>query len=149
MKVFCRLMLGILLVTFLPACATQVPVKEPVPDEAVRFQVTGEGLVADTRKGLMWAPAPDHDVDWYQAEEYVKSLQLGGYTDWRLPTLDELKSLYLQEKALTALRFSKWAWTSNVAGQDAWLFNFEYGVEFTDTLIDSRTNRVLPVRALK
>ena len=149
MNVFCRLMLGILFVTFLPACAKQVPLKGTALDEKARFHVSEQGLVTDTQMGLMWAPAPDRDVNWEQAEEYVKSLKLGGYTDWRLPTLSELKSLYQQERALTALHFSRWAWSSEVTGSSASLFNFDHGVEFIDDLVDSRTNRVLPVRVQK
>jgi hypothetical protein len=153
-KVICRLMLGISLVTVLLACAKQVP---PMGGTALegkdRFIVSKEGLVTDTQTGLMWAPAPDRDVNWEQADEYVKNLILGGYSDWRLPKLSELRSLYQQEKALTALQFSKWAWTSDMqtglSSASAWLLNLDNGTEFIDDLVDSRTNRVLPVRVQK
>ena len=148
MKVICRSMLGILLVTVLLACATQVPMGGTAQDDKGRFKVSKEGLVTDSQTGLMWAPPPNRDVNWNQADEYVKNLKLGGYSDWRLPKLSELKSLSKQKTALKALHFSKWAWTSDMqpALASAWLVNLDNGSEFTDNLVDSRSNRVLPVR---
>jgi|WetSurMetagenome_2_1015567.scaffolds.fasta_scaffold357677_1 hypothetical protein len=149
MKVICRLMLGILLVTVLLACAKQAtPMGETSLNGKARFTVSKEGLVTDFQTGLMWAPAPDRDVNWNQADEYAKNLKIGGYSDWRLPKLRELKSLYKQEKALRALHFTKWAWTSDMhpALTSAWLLNLDNGSEFVDNVVDSRTNRVLPVR---
>ncbi len=54
----------------------------------------GDGTVTDTPNGLMWqqATAPN-TYDWAQASSYCESLSFAGYTDWRLPTIDELKSL--------------------------------------------------------
>lgn len=48
----------------------------------------------DPSTGLMW-PAKDHSkaVTWHKAESYCRKLHLAGYSDWRLPTLDELASL--------------------------------------------------------
>ena len=33
-------------------------------------------------------------TSWEKANEYVKNLDLGGYTDWRLPSREELLDLY-------------------------------------------------------
>jgi hypothetical protein len=32
-------------------------------------------------------------INWNQANEYCSALHLGGFSDWRLPTLDELKAI--------------------------------------------------------
>ena len=32
-------------------------------------------------------------MDWDSAMEYAKNLRLGGYNDWRLPTIEELKEI--------------------------------------------------------
>ncbi|RWX51747.1 pre-peptidase C-terminal domain-containing protein, partial [Candidatus Electrothrix marina] len=43
---------------------------------------------------LMWQKTDDGIFrDWWDAETYCDDLQLGGYTDWRMPTFDELNSL--------------------------------------------------------
>ncbi len=49
----------------------------------------------DPATGLMWARQDNGgDVNWYQARDYCRSLTLAGYSDWRLPTIDELQGIY-------------------------------------------------------
>ncbi len=45
----------------------------------------------------MWA-AKDNgkDVTWHKAVRYCRNLQLAGYSNWRLATLDELASLVVK-----------------------------------------------------
>jgi len=54
----------------------------------------GNGIIKDTVTGLMWqkATAPGA-YTWDEARAYCESLSLGGFTDWRLPTLTELYAL--------------------------------------------------------
>jgi hypothetical protein len=45
--------------------------------------------------GLMWTKKDNgYDVDWQQATNYCRNLQLAGYSGWRLPTIDELLGIY-------------------------------------------------------
>ena len=63
----------------------------------------GDGTVTDNVTGLMWQQSPDADGDgdidaddkltYDAAIGRADTLNLGGYTDWRLPTIKELYSL--------------------------------------------------------
>jgi len=50
----------------------------------------GNGICKDLKTGLMWQVRKSHKFyTEKEAEKYVKSLRLGGYSDWRLPTKKE------------------------------------------------------------
>ena len=53
----------------------------------------GDGTITDTSTGLTWQKASYSGKTWEQALAYCEGLSLGGYTDWRLPTVKELQSL--------------------------------------------------------
>jgi len=62
-----------------------------------RFIKLANGIVKDTRTQLVWAPADSGmALTWDAAKTYCMEYSGGGYTDWRLPTLAELASLYDQ-----------------------------------------------------
>lgn len=102
-----------------------------------RFIAYDDGTVLDTKTNLMWA-AKDYgsDIDWQGAKSYCENYRGGGYTDWRLPTHDELKGLYDESKTyktpfgdnarLTELirLTTNWVWTSDTSGSNADKFNF-------------------------
>lgn len=51
-------------------------------------------VVLDNSTGLMWdAAGSEKRMTHKEAEAYVKTLKLGGFTDWRLPTVQELLTL--------------------------------------------------------
>ncbi len=50
----------------------------------------GDGTVTDKGAGLMWQKATAGPMDWHTAMSYASSLSLGGHSDWRLPSSDEL-----------------------------------------------------------
>ncbi len=53
-----------------------------------------DGTVTDLNTGLMWQQVPASEgMTWAQAKEYCENLELGGYSDWRMPTLKELFSI--------------------------------------------------------
>ncbi len=60
-----------------------------------KFIAYDDGTVLDTETGLMWAAKDnEEDIDWQNAKNYCESYSGGEYSDWRMPTLDELEGLY-------------------------------------------------------
>ncbi|MBW1753578.1 MAG: DUF1566 domain-containing protein [Deltaproteobacteria bacterium] len=51
------------------------------------------GVVYDKNTGLEWYAGPDRDTTWNEAKAWVDSLNVAG-GGWRMPTSDELKTLY-------------------------------------------------------
>ena len=45
------------------------------------------------RKGLQWSNKAPDKMNWNNAVNYCKNLTEGGYIDWRLPNIDELRTL--------------------------------------------------------
>lgn len=75
------------LILFAQGCSGKHP-------QAVRYQDLGNGIIQDTVSGLMWQGKRSHTIETLaEAQLYVKDLNLGGYTDWRLPTVNELYDL--------------------------------------------------------
>jgi hypothetical protein len=59
------------------------------------YMDNGDGTISDVNTGLMWQKSPDLEVKSTYAEALAgaRSCRIGGYTDWRLPTVKELYSL--------------------------------------------------------
>jgi hypothetical protein len=130
-----------------------------------RFIAYDNGTVLDTKTNLTWA-AKDNgsDINWYDAKKYCEDYRGGGYTDWRMPTQDELAGLYDVRKSrpgacsrgyyihvatelidITCFGF----WASETRRSTAALFVFLNGTR--TWFLQSRDNnpRVLPVRSGK
>ncbi len=53
-------------------------------------------IYTDPQTGLQWlrdANVTGKKMTWHEAMQWVKTLRIGGYQDWRLPTKDELEAL--------------------------------------------------------
>ncbi len=60
-----------------------------------RFIAYNNGTVIDTLTKLMWAAKDNgENINWADAKSYCENYRGGGYTDWRMPTQDELAGLY-------------------------------------------------------
>lgn len=90
------------------------------PDNAVVDR--GNGIVEEVGKEKrMWQQersASFHSME--EAQAYVKTLTLGGYTDWRLPTIQELYDLHylvdLKKAKGVALRMEGNYWVTDPEG---------------------------------
>ncbi len=147
--------------------AVVTPSPSPTPASAAsgdRFRDLGDGTVLDTRTGLQWAQCDNgSDIDWPGAKEYAENLTLGGYSDWRLPTRDELADLYDESNPAQTLTCGSLAhvpagfdfscsshWASETRGLEAAFVYFGSGVRgiFRPRGFSSN-DRVLPVRVRK
>jgi hypothetical protein len=58
------------------------------------FKRLETGICQDTTSGLMWQSERSMTIATIEeARRYVSTLRLGGYSDWRLPTREELSDL--------------------------------------------------------
>jgi hypothetical protein len=112
--------------------------------------VVGTGTRAGTVMGLMWQQCSDGlsgagcvtgaavAVTWDNAIAYCEGLSLGGFTDWRLPNIEELKSIVdvtTYNPAINTAYFPTtvsagyWSSASCAPGTPsyAWFVDFSYG----------------------
>ena len=59
------------------------------------YKNNGDGTITDLNTGLMWTQKPFGKMTQPQAAAGASKCKVGGYTDWRLPTIKELYSLIL------------------------------------------------------
>jgi hypothetical protein len=67
----------------------------------------GNGTITDNVTGLMWQKDMGGKISYQDAFKKAKSLNLGGYNDWRVPTIKELYSLILftgQSGGITSIK---------------------------------------------
>ncbi len=58
------------------------------------YRSNGDGTITDLVTGLLWQQAHNATrLGWYQAKQACDDLQLGGYDDWRMPSIRELYSI--------------------------------------------------------
>jgi hypothetical protein len=79
-----------------------------------------EGYVVDPKSKLLWQRDGDEVArDYFESMTYCRDLRLGGFSDWRLPTKDELKHLAgfgysdLQKLFPSIQKKNYWALTSS------------------------------------
>ena len=131
-----------------------------------RFIAYDNGTVLDTETNLMWA-AKDNgsDINWTDAKPYCENYRGGGYTDWRMPTQDELAGLYDSTVTNNNLPTGRCSggyhltnlihltcgvpWASETKGTGAASFNYSNGTRLLDLQSGAGYRRAIPVRSGK
>ena len=132
-----------------------------------RFIAYDNGTVLDTWTNLMWA-AHDNgsNINWANAKSYCENYRGGGYTDWRMPTQNELAGLYDARKSqkmgcpsdppalnhiATDLIYLTCCcpWTSETHDNGAIYFWFDEGKGVLYPQFFDGSKRALPVRSAK
>ncbi len=57
------------------------------------YMDNGDGTVSDNCTGLIWQQEAPFSGPWGDCLEYCENLELTGYSDWRLPNVNELQTL--------------------------------------------------------
>jgi len=83
-----------------------------------RFVYNGNETVTDKTTGLMWTLLDSsvevgECIDYQTAGEYISKITVGGYKDWRLPTVNELVNIY-KTKPFFPSGGAEWYWTSDI-----------------------------------
>ncbi len=116
-----------------------------------RYQLTGCGTILDKNNRLEWLVGPDRDMDYNQAAAWAQKLGFCGGR-WRLPTLKELETLYLNGagKANRDMIFNvdyQKVWSSQKDNPGiAHYFYFYRGFSQWQVRTDAKDMRVLAVR---
>ena len=125
--------------------------------------ISGDRVVIDNATGLMWhQPGSSDRIKWNEAKGWIEDINsrgYAGYSDWRLPTVEEGASLlepnkknghlYIDHAFNNKIRSDRiWIWTGDEYGSDAlWSVDFFYGgIDWGD--IESSCS-VRPVRSVK
>ncbi len=127
------------------------------------FTAYDNGTVLDTKTNLLWSDKDNGKmIPWPYAKTYCDNYRRGGYKDWRMPTLEELETLYDKSKSyssdcdeganvhlteLIRLRCG-WVWSSETTvGKEAFFFVFYNGKDGRSDQMDIGFNfRVICVR---
>lgn len=124
--------------------------------EGVRKAERRDKVWPEFETGLMWSKQDNRgDVTWAGAKRFCEGYRLGGFDDWRLPTIDELATLQAMWSQatfktlgpITVSACCPWS-VSEVDDSQAWNYNFRFRRPFEGQKALSYDLRALCVRTL-
>ena len=116
-----------------------------------RFKDLKNGIIHDAVTGLEWQAEPTDPMPWQDAIDYAAALDLGGHTDWRIPTIEELITLIDYSRTSPASSFPdmpfKWFWSSS---SDVCFSIYAWIVIFNDGYVHNYAkNRAIHARCVR
>jgi len=120
-------------------------------NEKSRFLKRDDGTVYDSVTSVTWKANDsrldlDKEVSYSEAEEYMKESnkkKVGGYSDWRIPTIHEASSIYDKEKLNKDFKdgdihldsvfppgAANCTWTSSTRGKEAQILFYANGCPY-------------------
>lgn len=108
---------GAAMIVSLGSCAKSVTTEgDTTSRQGVSLKDMGNGICR-LPSGLMWQIQKSQKFStWDEADNYVSSLGLGGFDDWRLPSREEsldLAEILEIKKGACAIKFKSSHWVSN------------------------------------
>jgi hypothetical protein len=109
----------------------------------------------DASTGLMWTAADNGSgLSWSQATRFCRELTLGGFTDWTLPSIDDLQGLFERGPSTSGydirgpIKLTGWQWSKTPGSQagEGWALDFGDGGRASVAAGDSGLNRALCTR---
>lgn len=129
-------------------------------DAENRFTVQKDGTVKDHKNKLIWPPRDNsYDINWYAAMSYSQSYSFGGHSDWRVPSSEELATLYVNraqipgqtntDMATTLIKITgAYIWTgTKKANHKAMAYDVNSAISRRLHREHVANSRVLPVRS--
>lgn len=131
------------------------------PNQFEPKSVNGDDIVIDRASGLMWHPSgSEAPLDFFTAQEWIDDLNIqryAGYSDWRIPTAEELLSLLETDKMNGDARIDPFfsdvqsvIWTGDdyYPGR-SWVVNFSKSTATLWYILKVNPSWVRPVRSLR
>ncbi|MDM8517753.1 DUF1566 domain-containing protein [Desulfobacterales bacterium HSG16] len=93
-------------------------------DDLDHLIINNDGTVTDFHTGLMWQQEIGGEMTWKDALSYCDTLSFSGYSDWRLPTKEELRSIVDYEESYppinttyfpSTIHYYPWSSTTNAS----------------------------------
>ena len=123
------------------------PLSDPQTDwTETNARLAPLGEVVDPKNKLMWTLTDNgKNLDWKNASAYCQALRTGGYSDWRMPQIQELSAAYSPNSTRSTAPLTR-AETSYFGGQRAfdpvgsmWDYHINGGIILTGPNVWSGT----------
>jgi len=97
--------------------------------KATKLKALESAIYYDKNTDLEWLAGPDKPTNWYDAKKWVESLTAVAGGGWRMPTREELKTLYQKGEKCNIKPFLKttgcWIWSGETKdSSSAWGYDY-------------------------